>query len=821
MSSAFNIGELAGNTNFTWNDSVNRSNTSDFYRFGLSRSSSFNINLTGLSADADIELLDAFGNQVAVSRLSGSASERINRFLNAGTYFIRVHGYNSAETSYTMGLSGAGASIDPGNSLSAALDFGAFTTNTSRHWTESVASWDSLDIYRFTLQQATQMNLGLRNMTADADLYLLDSQGNQISSSRNGGAVNESISQVLNAGTYYIQVGSYNGANTSYQVTANSAPPPNVAPNQLQFGLSSSNLRSTDTLSVTGGWVYDANGASDLSRVDFRIVRADGSSFDVSDPTSLTAATWDNRWAMFSHSLNLSNLNLLSGNYRLQGIAYDRSGAMSNIVTQSFTVQQPNVAPTSLQFGLSSSNLRSTDTLSVTGGWVYDANGASDLSRVDFRIVRADGSSFDVSDPTSLTPNASDNRWAMFSHSLNLANFNLASGSYRLQGIAYDLAGAMSNVVTQAFTIQALVSDWFSLNLRDSGLINLARNLAGDNNLSRNDMMSLFRDANDGNLIDGTELADLRTIVSNAVRFTMQDHVRVLSNKVVNTDVANTRSGVGNLGANSSSNHMDRLINKWFLGTDRPTAAAGQSITYTYASGGLFGNDNAIHYQDVRQGQLGDCYFLASLSANADRRSTAIRNMFIDNSDGTFTVRFYGQNNGIVNAAADYVTVDRFLSNSYAYHDNGNVGIWVALAEKAYAQFSESGTSQRDGQTANSYESIVGGWGYRALPAISGINGGYYADQSWSNTGPRAGAFMTISEMASGLSQGRAMTAGTISSPAAGIVGQHEYMVISVNVTSNTVTLYNPWGTTPSATQGVLTISYSQFRQNFNMISMA
>ena len=69
------------------------------------------------------------------------------------------------------------------------------------------------------------------------------------------------------------------------------------------------------------------------------------------------------------------------------------------------------------------------------------------------------------------------------------------------------------------------ISDWFSQNLLDQQLVTLTRSLASDGNLSRNDMISIFRDAEDGGVIDANELTDLRTLVSNASRFTMQDYV--------------------------------------------------------------------------------------------------------------------------------------------------------------------------------------------------------------------------------------------------------------------------------------------------------
>ena len=107
--------------------------------------------------------------------------------------------------------------------------------------------------------------------------------------------------------------------------------------------------------------------------------------------------------------------------------------------------------------------------------------------------------------------------------------------------------------------------------------------------------------------------------------------------------------------------------------------------------------------------------------------------MFINNGDGTYTVRFYTGTYGTIynstdgsisagfsnNAAtADYVTVNCMLPTSttgilvYAdygasYNNTAN-SLWIPLAEKAYAQWNQTGKEGRDG--TNAYASIQGGW---------------------------------------------------------------------------------------------------------------
>ena len=409
---------------------------------------------------------------------------------------------------------------------------------------------------------------------------------------------------------------------------------------------------------------------------------------------------------------------------------------------------------------------------------------------------------------------------------------------FQADGFNYVTESNESNNV--AYSTIFVSSDWYAQNLSDTGIRELTRSLAADGNLNRNDMIAIFSITKDNGIVDANELTDLRTILSNSSRFGMADYVKVLSNKIANGNVANERSGIGNLYGGSSATTMENLVGKWFLGTDRPTAVVSDNgvrhmMNYTYTNGTLFGTDNTVSYTDIKQGFVGDCWFVASLAANALKRLSKIMDMFIDNSDGTFTVRLYGQTNGDALLDADYVTVNRDLPTNvagygsdgvfytdqrYAYYDNNSVGLWVALAEKAYAQFAEQGITQR--ATANSYESIEGGWGYRGMPSISGVDGGYYADTSYSNLGSRAGVFMSLSTIANTLSSGSAMTADTIPEPSNGIVGSHEYVIINANTSTGMLTLYNPWAATQTGeANGIRTISYNDFRNNFNIINVA
>src|SRR5262249_46174019 len=126
-------------------------------------------------------------------------------------------------------------------------------------------------------------------------------------------------------------------------------------------------------------------------------------------------------------------------------------------------------------------------------------------------------------------------------------------------------------------------------------------------------------------------------------------------------------------------------------------------------------------YLNVHQGNLGDCWLMASFAEVAARDPWIITSMFT--YDGTsietvtnpythipmaqqvdvWTVRFF-------NAAgkASYVTVDSMLPGGGTYYAQptvagvqGNGALWVALAEKAYAQANGDGIVNSSNQYDN------------------------------------------------------------------------------------------------------------------------
>ena len=89
-----------------------------------------------------------------------------------------------------------------------ARDFGDITSFTGPRFPRGRLDdeGDQVDYYRFTLTEAKRVVLVLRQQDADADMFLEDSDGDELYSSVASGTDNEVIAETLLAGTYYVRV---------------------------------------------------------------------------------------------------------------------------------------------------------------------------------------------------------------------------------------------------------------------------------------------------------------------------------------------------------------------------------------------------------------------------------------------------------------------------------------------------------------------------------------------------------------------------------------------------------------------------------------
>jgi hypothetical protein len=253
------------------------------------------------------------------------------------------------------------------------------------------------------------------------------------------------------------------------------------------------------------------------------------------------------------------------------------------------------------------------------------------------------------------------------------------------------------------------------------------------------------------------------------------------------------------------------------IAVNHPTAATA----YSPVSGTLFGS-NGPSYLDVKQGNSGDCWLLASLAEVAKQDPQDIVNMFsyagttVENGVvvSLYDVRFFH------NGTPGYFTVDTELPSGGQYYDQPQNGVlWVALAEKAYAQANGASwvTSMDNG--SDSYNALYSGWPSWALSAITGRPANNYYLSSSTN-------------LAADWTAGDLIVLNSRSNPSnSDIVGSHAYAIVGYNASSsNPFLVFNPWGTSSSGwvwdsttrqwVYGLFNASAAFLSQNFSIYSL-
>src|SRR6476660_6538521 len=87
--SALDLGSLSGVRRYT--DRLSGKDRADVLAFNVANRGNFNLALTGLKSNINVDLLGDSGQVLASSDNGGKSAERISRFLMDGDYFIRIY----------------------------------------------------------------------------------------------------------------------------------------------------------------------------------------------------------------------------------------------------------------------------------------------------------------------------------------------------------------------------------------------------------------------------------------------------------------------------------------------------------------------------------------------------------------------------------------------------------------------------------------------------------------------------------------------------------------------------------------------------------
>lgn len=202
---------------------VGGSDQADFYRFRPDRSGPVTIQLSGMSRDVDVELLDSRGAVIAAGRNGGARSEWVTASLVAGQeYFIRVFPYGpGASTPYLLDITDSSPPFGAGNSLGDVL--GRTATYFNR-----VGRGDPFDLFRFgvstgggvQLQVLRTVEVRLDGLSAAVDLQVVDRSGRVVSTATGEGAAARTLRfDAPNGAEYTIRVIPRGNAVSDYRLS--------------------------------------------------------------------------------------------------------------------------------------------------------------------------------------------------------------------------------------------------------------------------------------------------------------------------------------------------------------------------------------------------------------------------------------------------------------------------------------------------------------------------------------------------------------------------------------------------------------------------
>ncbi|MCT7956438.1 S8 family serine peptidase [Laspinema palackyanum] len=273
-------------------------NPQQLYRFTVEIPSEFDLELGGLSADADVVLFQDLNEDgeidleeiIDLSANEGTTPEVIRRGLAAGTYFVGIERFEG-NTNYTVLLSTVPRPDVPpdnvGNTLSQAFDLdvalrgplsnqGQVPINQVLELEgfdqpQVLGDFNPRDIYSFTIIAPTRFRLNLDQLSADADVAIAGDRNKDgvisydeiiISSENEGIQPEEIFIPKLSLGEYYIIVEPFEGESTynlTVETTAIQFPLSealevgtlNPTPQTLTGALSETNLADTYRFNLT------------------------------------------------------------------------------------------------------------------------------------------------------------------------------------------------------------------------------------------------------------------------------------------------------------------------------------------------------------------------------------------------------------------------------------------------------------------------------------------------------------------------------------------------------------------------------------------
>jgi hypothetical protein len=160
---------------FFHRQSLGNGDLSDAYRFTVGTSGIFTAQLTGLTADADMELISDrnrngqvdTGEVLAFPWERGTKRESMRRFLAAGDYFLRVNSVGNGSTNYALGTNFTAAASDPLR-FDLQVNFGTglegLTAPARQAVLDAAQYWEDVILYRSDITTTNRLAIDLKGV---------------------------------------------------------------------------------------------------------------------------------------------------------------------------------------------------------------------------------------------------------------------------------------------------------------------------------------------------------------------------------------------------------------------------------------------------------------------------------------------------------------------------------------------------------------------------------------------------------------------------------------------------------------------------------
>ena len=187
---------------------------------------------------------------------------------------------------------------------------------------------------------------------------------------------------------------------------------------------------------------------------------------------------------------------------------------------------------------------------------------------------------------------------------------------------------------------------------------------------------------------------------------------------------------------------------------------------------------------DIYQGNVGDCWFVAALASSALHDPSLIEKDITERADGTYDVYFHTSATTTIDEHVDgLLPINSSGGLEYAKLGQDN-STWVPIMEKALTYF-------RNRSIPACYSTISGGSGYEAFNDLAG--------NATEVLGKVSSASQLFTDVAWSMLLNQATDFCTKGSGGGPLVNDHCYSVVSVRVSGGVdqIEVRNPWGWNP------------------------